>query len=336
MTLSKSISIDRLNLVLLLLSAAVAVWIPFELFLFSYAVLGPLHYLTEIGWLHQRRYFTQAKGDGWLLAVLGFLGVLLAVVLHIQDRDPKHALLNTTLWYWTYHAFAVLAGFTVVAAAVFALLPYAKRQLALALGAAGAVLGYAFLPAYGVFLLLLPTLIHVYLFTALFMWYGAIKSRSKLGYANAALMVVLGIWVCFLPEDFSRPALPQSLARITATSFDRLPQIMGRISGVIHGTLDAGQFLRLQRLVAFAYTYHYLNWFSKTRIIRWHEVSKTWIWVTLLVWLASVALYAVDYRTGFVALLLLSYLHVVLELPLNAVSIRGILQAFRTGGSTQS
>ena len=336
MPLAKSDSIDRLNLMLLLLSAVVAVWIPFELFLFSYAVLGPLHYLTEIGWLHRRRYFTQSKSDGWVLAGLGFIGVVLAVVLHLQDRDPKHALLNATIWYWTYHVFAVLAGFTVVAAAVFALLPKSKRQLALALGGAGAVLGYAFLPAYGVFLLLLPTLIHVYAFTALFMWYGAIKSGSRLGHLNAFLMLVLGVLVCFLPENFSRPALPQSLAHITATSFDRLPQIMGRISGVMHGTLDAGQFLRLQRLVAFAYTYHYLNWFSKTRIIRWHEVSKTWIWVTLLVWLASVALYAVDYRTGFVALLLLSYLHVVLELPLNAVSVKGVLQAFRPGGSTQS
>jgi hypothetical protein len=28
------------------------------------------------------------------------------------------------------------------------------------------------------------------------------------------------------------------------------------------------------RFIAFAYTYHYLNWFSKTDIIRWHVVSQ--------------------------------------------------------------
>ena len=42
---------DRLNYVnigLMLLSCLVAFFVPFELFLFSYAVLGPAHYLTEI------------------------------------------------------------------------------------------------------------------------------------------------------------------------------------------------------------------------------------------------------------------------------------------------
>lgn len=336
MPLAKSDSIDRLNLMLLMLSAVVAVWIPFELFLFSYAVLGPLHYLTEIGWLHQRRYFTQSKGDGRVLALLGLVSVVLVVVLFLQDRDPNHALLSKRMWYWSYHLFAVLIGFIVVAAAVFAILPPEKRLWPLFLGAAGALLAYAFFPAYGIFILLLPNLLHVFVFTALFMWFGAQKTGSQLGYANAVLMVFLGIGLCFLPEFFSRPALPQSMARMAETTFDRLPQLLGRILYSTNHAMDAGQFLRLQRLVAFAYTYHYLNWFSKTRIIRWHEVSKTWIAITFLVWLGSVGLYALDYRTGFVALLLLSYLHVVLELPLNAVSVKGIVLAFRSRGSTQS
>lgn len=50
--------INYLNVGLMIVSCLVAYVIPFELFLFSYAVLGPLHYLTEISWLHDRGYFT--------------------------------------------------------------------------------------------------------------------------------------------------------------------------------------------------------------------------------------------------------------------------------------
>jgi hypothetical protein len=49
--------LDILNIGLMALSCMAAFLVPFELFLFSYAVLGPLHYLTEIGWLHKRNYF---------------------------------------------------------------------------------------------------------------------------------------------------------------------------------------------------------------------------------------------------------------------------------------
>ena len=31
------------------------------MFLFAYAFLGPLHYLTEISWLHDRQYFAKGK-----------------------------------------------------------------------------------------------------------------------------------------------------------------------------------------------------------------------------------------------------------------------------------
>ena len=44
--------IDWLNIGFMVASAAAAYALPFEVFLFAYAVLGPLHYLTEISWLH--------------------------------------------------------------------------------------------------------------------------------------------------------------------------------------------------------------------------------------------------------------------------------------------
>ena len=50
--------INLANIILMLVSCAIAFVLPFELFLFSYAVLGPLHYLTEISWLHKSNYYT--------------------------------------------------------------------------------------------------------------------------------------------------------------------------------------------------------------------------------------------------------------------------------------
>jgi hypothetical protein len=49
--------VEIINIGFILFSAIVAVFIPLELFLFSYAVLGPLHYLTEINWLNKNDFF---------------------------------------------------------------------------------------------------------------------------------------------------------------------------------------------------------------------------------------------------------------------------------------
>jgi hypothetical protein len=58
MTLTTT-QINYLNIGLMIVSCLLAFRFPFELFLFSYAILGPLHYLTEISWLHDRKYFTE-------------------------------------------------------------------------------------------------------------------------------------------------------------------------------------------------------------------------------------------------------------------------------------
>lgn len=82
--------------------------------------------------------------------------------------------------------------------------------------------------------------------------------------------------------------------------------------------------LMVMRLIAFAYTYHYLNWFSKTSIIKWHEVPKRRTALILALWVCSLALYARSYELGFIALYFLSVLHVMLEFPLNHQSFAGI------------
>ena len=67
--------INYLNIGLMLISCLLAFILPFELFLFSYAFLGPLHYLTEISWLHKRNYFTAGKKDYFLLIIICLLTI---------------------------------------------------------------------------------------------------------------------------------------------------------------------------------------------------------------------------------------------------------------------
>jgi len=60
---AKDAQINYINIGLMAISAVLAYFLPFETFLLAYAFLGPLHYLTEISWLHDRNYFSKGKYD---------------------------------------------------------------------------------------------------------------------------------------------------------------------------------------------------------------------------------------------------------------------------------
>ena len=63
--------IDVLNIVIIFLSLIVAIFIPSSFFLFSYAILGPLHYLTEINWLKDKGYFVSSNSK-WIKVFIIF------------------------------------------------------------------------------------------------------------------------------------------------------------------------------------------------------------------------------------------------------------------------
>ena len=73
MNLLKEDKINYLNIVLMIITAILAYFFPFETFLLAYAYLGPLHYLTEISWLHDRNYFSKGKYDFLILLIVGIL-----------------------------------------------------------------------------------------------------------------------------------------------------------------------------------------------------------------------------------------------------------------------
>ena len=82
MNVLKADRINYLNLGLMVLTAVLSYYFPFETFLLAYAYLGPLHYLTEISWLHDRQYFAKGK---WDYLVLLIVGVLLSYAAFAKD-----------------------------------------------------------------------------------------------------------------------------------------------------------------------------------------------------------------------------------------------------------
>jgi hypothetical protein len=79
--------------------------------------------------------------------------------------------------------------------------------------------------------------------------------------------------------------------------------------------------LSIMRFIAFAYTYHYLNWFSKVNVIKWNQISKSRMWFIVTLWVAAIVLYSFNYQIGLFTLYFLSLMHVLLEFPLNNHSI---------------
>lgn len=308
----------------MIVSCVAAFLFPFELFLFSYAVLGPLHYLTEISWLHERNYFTEARPGkrkqrahgGWLtlvaittlLLIIGFVSAEILGVFY----SPK--------WEITFLYLVFISALLITEA-------QKNRQrfwvllLALALLVPLATSHYYIILAF-----FLVTIIHVFLFTGAFIFFGALKGKSVSGLLSLVVFLLCAVsFFVYVPAghgagDYIRGSY-RSFNALNAELIKLFRLGQGTSAGEVYGSQNG---VMIMRLIAFAYTYHYLNWFSKTSIIKWHEVSKNRIAVIAVVWLASLALYAYNYDTGMAVLYFISVLHVMLEFPLNHRTFAGI------------
>ena len=328
-TTARTLNIDRLNIGLIAVSTLLAVRWPFETLLLAYAVLGPLHYMTEISWLHDRNYFLPRRRDAWPLIIGGLASMIALIVIAGLGGDSLHrAVGNGTLF--------ALFGF----ALVMVLTPsWPKRLLALAAlvpaclflahsaGFADSLAGY------------IPTVIHVYVFTGLFMVLGWLRRPSG-DSAGALAVYLLCPLLCWLaPLGFSAAASGWAERSFVGT--------LGPINELILGdaglTLDPAQLVEhpvsilITRVLALAYLYHYLNWFSKVEVIGWARISPTRAVAIVSLWIGAVALYFHNYVLGFAVLLILSFMHVVLEFPLNHRSFReiGSLARSRLSSSPQ-
>lgn len=315
---------ELINIGLMLASLILAVMLPFELFLIAYAVLGPLHYLTEINWLEEKKFFLPQKSVAAALALVAAIVVLPKMFEFSGIRSG---------WADRLMGFSNLILFAALAISV-SLLVSGKRMLQFLVLLILLVVGaFSLDRPWFVFLVgaLLPTLIHVYLFTGLFMLSGTIRSGSYLGGVGVLLFAMVPVLIWFIPVDPEIYSFSDLTKEVFVTNgFAQLIIELRKWMGI-----SSSNFLfydpliiKLQIFIAFAYLYHYLNWFSKTAIIGWGKALKgSRFYVVFGLWLLLLAAYWVDYRIGFMSSLLFSFLHVTLEFPLNVVSIRTIVQA---------
>ena len=124
-------AVNLLNIGLMLASASVAFVVPFETFLLAYAVLGPLHYLTQIAWMHERQYFALERRD-WvpLLLATVVVTVFSLCAVYYPSWQPAAAWSpDLMLWCFVWGLLVVVTrdrvlratGAVVTAAAVFLL-----------------------------------------------------------------------------------------------------------------------------------------------------------------------------------------------------------------------
>jgi hypothetical protein len=163
---------------------------------------------------------------------------------------------------------------------------------------------------------LLPTLIHVSIFTLIFMTLGAMRTRSA-----AQLVIIaaylLGIAAILIVPPPQRAFIPE-FAHLGEYYFGPVAPTLGAIFGVPNLQF-AG---RITGLLSFVYTYHYLNWFIKADIIRWTSMPRPRLIGVVVLSVASSAFCFYDYAFGITVLLLVSLIHVLLEFPLNTIALR--------------
>jgi hypothetical protein len=321
--LSTGEGLNFVNIGLMLISLIAAYILPFELFLFSYGVLGPLHYLTEISWLEKKNYFLKSKNDIWLLVLI----VIFMTYGLFDAKSKTNLLIGSFLFSGFIYALIILF---VEKQGVKLILLFLTFILSLAFN----VNKYPELP-FLLFAVLLPTVIHVFIFTGSFILFGALKSRSKSGIISLVVFIACGLtFFIYVPQNIGLPVTDYgkesySLFRVLNITLYKLVGF-GDLQIDDSALYFGPQAIAVMRFIAFAYTYHYLNWFSKTTVIKWNDVSKKRMAIIITLWVLSVALYVFSYRIGFYALFLLSMLHVFLEFPLNHHTFIGIGKEVKT------
>lgn len=311
-------------------SMGAAFALPFEVFLISYAVLGPFHYLTELSWLHDRGYFANHKSECVGLALIVALSVFASgyfpavTIPEIQTWSPDMSVLGLGL-------------------ALMAVVARSRRARWISLAVLVAVVAYAhwlnqsleakpgrreFTTYDVIFSIYLTTIIHVFVFTGAFVLYGALKTNSRSGLVSFWVFLGCAAACLFVPSTGAPQLSDYTVAAYRITSEPLLGYLVYHLPFYepLHAdeVFTAPAAIQVGRFIAWAYTYHYLNWFSKTSIIKWHEVPKYRFVIVVVIWIASLGLYYHDYREGLRWLLLLSLLHVFMEFPLNWRSFMGI------------
>lgn len=314
----------------MLVSLTAASIFPFRLFLLTYAVLGPIHYLTEIHWLRERNYFVTNKKWIWLYSIVTVL-ISIPVILFLPFLSDFKTLPFIAFFMekMRFHSDTILLTIFLFSIGLvqFKKIKHLLAFLILSVIISKLITKYLLFSTFAVNLFL-PTIIHVYLFTMIFMMAGVIRSKSKVGLTSIIILIIIPIIIYLFPlNPFFYLNLEGAEVMSTVRNF-RFISFLGKYFDI----MKDGQFVpltvgavKLQIFIAFSYTYHYLNWFSKTSLIGWHKnLSKPKMAIIIIIWLALVALSFYDYEIGYLVLYGLALLHIVFEFPLNISSIKEV------------
>jgi len=287
----------------LLLSAVAAAFAPLQVFLFAYIFLGPIHYLTEMAWLRKKEfYFREGLVSARIYMVLAVATAAMVLLQFVTHRD---------------FSFWIIAPLLLVSLSVW----LRNRFALLAVAMVGLALAILVRPWVYFIAMIVPTLVHVYFFMGIFMISGAFR-KTTAGFAkwvNPALLVVLPLLLLSLNMHYAQPG--EFWLHSEAVSFGNMHR---HLIHDLHHTMQVNDTLlgdrfmaALLRVFAFAYLFHYLNWFAKTELLQWHKISgRTWATVATL-YVAAIGVYLWNVRIGYIVVNFLGMMHVLLEFPLN-------------------
>lgn len=338
--------IDLLNIGLMIFSLVLAIFIPFELLIISYAFLGPLHYLTEINWLEDKKFFSKSKKWLWFFILATLILVFKPTVDALSEVELFKGLnQNETLKPILAFSQEYSGNLLFISLATAITLVFTAKWYVITLSVILSTVASILFASDGfeaIFAIFLPTLIHVYIFTAIFMLYGALKGKSNLGLLSVLLLILIPVFIFNLDVNASDYAMAEIFnpgyvsQALEDSNFYALNYFFLKYFGMQEDfsrgfDILSGVAIKAQIFIAFAYIYHYLNWFSKTTVIKWHKsFSKKRIIFIVTTYVISIGIYAINFKAGFITMFFLSFLHVLLEFPLNVVSIKGIGQELRS------
>lgn len=303
--------------VLILLSLAFAYTMPFEGVLLSYAILGPIHYLTQISWMHDRGYFFRDKFSRRIFVAAA---LLLTTWLAVPVFFPA-------LYRYNHYGMAFATLLVFVLPLFLGMSSPRRVQFALFLGMALLVWGllhFDFFVLFGG--VLLTTIIHVSIFTFAFLCLGARKTRNPISITAVVMWLLAVLFIVLMPPEVI-VYFPENFAS-QSRIFDEVATAMG--ANAAH-RLDAS-WAAAYGLLTFCYTYHYINWFTKTELLQWHKIPPARWLVIIILYLLALMLYLQDYWTALKIFVFLSGLHVFLEFPLNVQTFRALLSRSAPAG----
>jgi hypothetical protein len=323
--------LDIVNIGLMVLSLISAFLFPAETFLVAIMILGPLHYLTEMPWLERKGFFIPSKKNVWML--IGVAGVLLFLIFGKE-------LLPSGSGGWAFRTSGMLAG----ALFFLALVLIRFKKVSSILIALGLILIVSWLLSASseytqLFLTLFPTLIHVFIFTSAFILYGALKHKSRTGIASLVVYALCTVIIFMIVPSPSSTALAPGVIDLYYYQADIHMSLVSLLNfptiGPDNYDLDTLIFysptgIMIMRFIAFAYMYHFLNWFSKTSIIKWHETKRVVLFSVFGLWIGILILYWIDLPISLSILYTFGLFHVILEYPLNHRSFIGIAEELRS------